>query len=249
MNRQSMQNQQYSFPYHYIPYCDSSKQVWRWRSLRWGFEYWCYMMHIKQRILETSAGNWLDVGCGDGRLISLLAEEKNIAVTGVDLCAEAVDHARAFNPGKRFICGNTRDVNDSFDLVTAVEVLEHIEDSELEVFIREICSRLNCGGRLLIGVPSINKPLAAKHYRHYDEKLLLEHIKPEENGLQTEQIEYLFAGNDLLYSLYTKLTDNRFWFIGIRFFERLVWRYTWKNLRKTTPDKAFHILISLKKAD
>jgi len=249
MNRQQIQNQQYNFPYHYIPFCDSSQHVWRWRSLRWGFEYWCCMMHIRQRILETGAESWLDAGCGDGRLISLFAEEKNIAVTGIDPCSDAVKYARAFNSDKNFICGNLDAIDERFDLVTAIEVLEHIEDSEVENFIAAAVSRLNSAGRLLIGVPAVNKPLSAKHYRHYDEKLLLEHIKPQKIGLQTEQIEFLFAGNDFLYRVYTSLTDNRLWFIGIRFFERLIWRYTWKNLRKTTPDKAFHLLITLKKAD
>lgn len=197
--------------------------------------------------MEMPAKSWLDVGCGDGRLISLLAENKDMKATGVDLCQEAIAHARAFNPGGNFICGPVSAVEQKFDLVTAIEVMEHIDDALS--FVDSLCERLDNGGRLIIGVPALNKPRSAKHYRHYDEKLLIEQINPEKHDLTVESIEHIFAGNDTVYSLYTKITDNRLWFVGIRFLERLIWQRVWNKLRISTPSRAFHVLVALRKDD
>lgn len=199
--------------------------------------------------METPVKSWLDVGCGDGRLISLLAANKDMAATGVDLCQTAIAHARAFNPGGNFICGPASAVEQKFDLVTAIEVIEHIDDVQIAAFIDSLCERLDNGGRLIIGVPTLNKPRSAKHYRHYDEKLLIEQINPKKHDLTVESVEHIFAGNDPVYSLYTKITDNRYWFVGIRFLERLIWQRVWNKLRISRPSQAFHVLASLRKDD
>jgi len=91
----------------------------------------------------------LDFGCGDGRL-----------------CFEM--------NGRCKMLGEER-----FDLITMIDVLEHIpipEILELRCHLRRL---LRPNGRLLVTVPSKNLPLSAKHYQHFDAQSLVNALAPE----------------------------------------------------------------------
>lgn len=60
------QEQEYVFPYHYIPYCDERGNFHRVRRLGTGFEYLGYMKHINEELEKYNLKNVIDVGCGDG---------------------------------------------------------------------------------------------------------------------------------------------------------------------------------------
>jgi 2-polyprenyl-3-methyl-5-hydroxy-6-metoxy-1,4-benzoquinol methylase len=72
----------------------------------------------------------LDVGCGNGNFAGQLVEQ-NFEVTGCDPEESAIDIARRFVPKGRFhvlgVYENPRYLGEaSFDLMTAIEVLEHL---------------------------------------------------------------------------------------------------------------------------
>ncbi|MCS6996161.1 MAG: class I SAM-dependent methyltransferase [Casimicrobiaceae bacterium] len=100
----------------------------------------------------------LDVASGEGYGAALLAEVAR-EVTGVDLSAEAVAHARARyrRSNLSFIeapCTRIPRPDASFDLVVSFETIEHI--TEQESFLAEIARLLAPGGRLVISSP--NRP-------------------------------------------------------------------------------------------
>lgn len=74
----------------------------------------------------------LDVGCGDGTLVRLLAAQCP-RVTGIDRSAAMVDRARVLSPGLpgvAFTHGNFLDAalpSAGYDLVTAVASLHHLD--------------------------------------------------------------------------------------------------------------------------
>lgn len=242
-----LQETLYRFPYHYLPGVDDKGCFSRHRSLRWGFAYLCYLVHIAAFIKQQKPLSLLDIGCGDGRLISLLSGLSGCSLTGIDTSERAVNMARALNPGQRFLCGDVAGLAETFALVSCIEVLEHIADQEIRQFIDGMLAKVEPGGRLLIGVPSLNKPMSAKHFRHYDENRLLEQLGAENHGFRIESSQYIFKGNDHLYRLYVRLTANRLWFIGISFFEQLMWRYVWRNLRRAEAGNGHHLLLCLRK--
>ena len=247
MKQFQMQEEQYIFPYHYIPHIDRKGMVNRYRLVSRGYEYLCYMLHIKEIIDDISPKSILDVGCGDGRLISLLTEYDEISYTGVDISSKAISFAKAFNPNVEFINIDVKKIERKYDLVSLIEVMEHIPDLIIEEFMDDVISKIKIGGYLIISVPSINIPLQKKHYRHYDINTLIKDIKPEENGLTVLSIEYIFNGSNLIYKYWHKLTSNRYSVIIVPILEQIFWNFIWKRLRIARNNNGKHIVALLRK--
>src|SRR5258708_14863553 len=94
----------------------------------------------------------LDVGCGTGANLQMLAEFG--AAEGVDVSAEALDFCRARGLGAvRQGAAESLPYEDTqFDLVTALDVVEHLDDDVAG--LREMFLVLRPGGRLLLFVPT-----------------------------------------------------------------------------------------------
>lgn len=78
------------------------------------------------------SGSALDIGCGAGYGTAELAVHSSLAV-GIDVAADAIQHAQnAYRvPNIHFLQASATDVpfaSESFDLITAFEVIEHLSD-------------------------------------------------------------------------------------------------------------------------
>ena len=98
----------------------------------------------------------LDVGCGAGLLCEPLAR-LGAAVTGVDAAAEniavAADHAAGAGLAIDYRCGDVSALGlRGFDLVTSLEVLEHVADPA--PFIAALRAALAPGGLLILSTPN-----------------------------------------------------------------------------------------------
>ncbi len=72
----------------------------------------------------------IDIGCGEGFIVNCLNRPD---ITGVDISKKALNIAKQKNPGCNFCTGSVYDLSfkkNSFDLVLATEVLEHLENPE-----------------------------------------------------------------------------------------------------------------------
>lgn len=94
----------------------------------------------------------LDIGCGTGANFKIL--EKFGKVTGVDSSKEALKfcHKRGFNNVRLGKAERLDFKNESFDLISALDVLEHLEDDQKA--LREFYRVLKKGGQVLITVPA-----------------------------------------------------------------------------------------------
>ncbi len=97
----------------------------------------------------------LDIGCGNGRLFSIL-KDKNINYLGIDNCQELIDIAKEkyknFDKGK-FAVEDLLEMSfdKEFDLIFIIAVLQHIPSEELRLrVLKKIKKALKPGGYLIM---------------------------------------------------------------------------------------------------
>ncbi len=124
------------------------------------------MEYLEQQIadhfqIDKSELSALDIGCGGG-LVSESLAHMDMTVTGIDADANAIDvardHAKTSDLDISYICGDAQDLNDKYDVVVALEIIEHVTD--IEAFINICIDRLKPGGLLIMS--TINR--TAKSY-------------------------------------------------------------------------------------
>jgi 2-polyprenyl-6-hydroxyphenyl methylase/3-demethylubiquinone-9 3-methyltransferase len=116
--------------------------------------------HVLQ-VLETrlhdagsGEGRVLDLGCGDGTLAARMAAQGAV-VTGVDPSAAAIQRAREAHPDMTWALpsedGRLPVADASFDVVTCVNVLQHVADTQ--TLMSEARRVLVSGGLFVAAVP------------------------------------------------------------------------------------------------
>ena len=150
-----------------------------------------YMTFISSLVERSRAVKILDVGCGDGRMLDFIRQRSmaDYSYTGIDLCEEAIALARVLNGGGKFLSKDIKEIDETFDIVLLIEVLEHIPDSDVSSFLRGVKNTLNEKGSLILSVPTSNVPVHPKHYRHYGEKELVEVLEKE--GFVVDRLHYV----------------------------------------------------------
>lgn len=242
LNEWELQNRQYNFPYHHTPYFQGGTPRIV-RSLSWGLEYLCYLHHARQLIEDLKPASILDVGCGDGRLLHELSTVSRRV--GADLSLEAIAFARAFSPDVEFHVKSANDLKETFDVVSVIEVLEHIPDDAIPAFISSLEERVSPGGHLVISVPTIVRPCNPKHHRHYSSETLRSQIQAQIGDWPIIIEDHVFA-DTLITKLYQKLTVNRYWTADIPLFSRAIWNQVWNKRIKKTGD-GVHLMLVLKR--
>jgi len=97
----------------------------------------------------------LDVGCGAGLLTEPLAR-LGARVSGIDaspeLIAVAREHAAAMGLAIDYHAGDVQELDGRFDLLTCLEVIEHVADPA--AFVQALAARLAPGGLLILSTPN-----------------------------------------------------------------------------------------------
>lgn len=221
----SLQELQYEFPYHYLPYLQQGVPRLH-RCLSWGLEYLTYTSFVVELIRRSAPESLLDLGCGDGRLIDMI-ENSVPQVSGVDLSERAIAFARAFNPGIEFMCTDIATLSAEYECVTLIEVLEHIPDEQYNMagFVRNVARLVKRDGRLLVSVPTINVPVNRKHYRHYDLALLEATLEP---FFKIERHWWLYR-RGMCEQLLRSMLVNRFYILNWTPLLALMWRIHYRR--------------------
>ncbi|MFZ0394974.1 MAG: class I SAM-dependent methyltransferase [Terracidiphilus sp.] len=119
----------------------------------------------------------LDVGCGVGALVNALVRH-GFDAYGVDVPAVVPEWKKAGNDTSRFFCGDAAElpfVDESFDAVTSLGVIEHIgtvcghytlrEDyrQQRRSYAQEILRVTRPGGKIIIACPNKCFPIDIQH--------------------------------------------------------------------------------------
>ena len=97
----------------------------------------------------------LDVGCGAGLLAEPL-RRLGARVTGIDASPEVIavarDHSTTVGLEIDYRSGDLQQLEGQFDLITCMEVVEHVADPA--AFIRALANRLAANGLLIMSTPN-----------------------------------------------------------------------------------------------
>ena len=204
MKEQEILEEQYAYPYHYLPHSRNGAfhQHAYWS---WGFRYLGGMHVAKALCDEVSYFSLLDLGCGDGRFISELSREgTERRLMGVDYSERAIELAKALNPGLDYRVADitSEDLEEhQFDVVTLVEVIEHIPPDDLPRFVERAVSFLRPGGRLVLTVPHRNSPVSDKHFQHFDSQMLRNLLDAHLDNLRFQPFDFFSRTLDLWFRL------------------------------------------------
>lgn len=238
---QRIQEEGYSFPYHYVPRWERGRfaQHSYWS---WGFRYLGGLQLVLDQLLGMKFGSLVDIGCGDGRFLREAARHHpDVTLLGVDYSEQAIRLAQAMNSHLRYRVQDivTEPLNGRFDVVTLIEVLEHIPPPQAPAFVAAVAAALGESGRLVLTVPHRNVPVTPKHFQHFDEQGLRKLLEPHFDDLRFIPFDTLSAKAPLL-ALLERLIGGRgrYWVMTNRrllsaFFRFYLRRYLYCSGEKT----------------
>lgn len=120
--------------------------------------------HKFQRIIDMlgqAGGKILDIGCFGGTFLGMVAEEKMSEQVGIDILDEQIEYANKSygNRFRKFLL--VKDFNDKnflpseyFDVVSLIEVIEHLTMAQIMEMLDFAHARLKPGGKLIITTPN-----------------------------------------------------------------------------------------------
>lgn len=146
---------------------------WWWRSRRF------ILLRVIESYVHRDNIDILDVGCGNGLFFSDLArfgtvqgvETDESLITAENPCRDRIHSMPLGHPAYRGL---------SFDLITALDVMEHIDDDSEAV--AQLCNMLRPDGILILMVPALmclwdSHDELNRHYRRYNASDLRDLVK------------------------------------------------------------------------
>ncbi len=110
---------------------------------------------------EGSQESILDIGCFSGTFLSMISQKQIPQQVGIDILKEQIDFANE-NYGADYrnfyMIDNFKQVgsipDDHFDVITIIEVIEHLNFTEIEDLIKLAYKKLKTGGKLIVTTPN-----------------------------------------------------------------------------------------------
>ena len=113
---------------------------------------------ILDYLKELNGRSVLEIGCGEGRLASMIAHAGG-KVTALDYSSEVIKIAKSKYNLKEleFICDDFKNINDKFDVIVLQGVLEHFDDpwGSLDFILQNLLSK---DGFIVNSCPSFINP-------------------------------------------------------------------------------------------
>lgn len=167
-------------------------------------------INLIAREIKGSKISVLDYGFGNAKLEEILwkRRSKTIALYGIDISTKSVQRATKRFPQWSFIKGSKEKLvfnNTQFDFITAMEVLEHINPSEVINILKTFSKILKDKGKLIISIPlneQLEKMLQSgnnpnSHVRIYSPELIAAELKL--SGYSIKKMKYLYAFHNHYY--------------------------------------------------
>lgn len=122
-------------------------------------------------IPKNKEKRFLDIGCGMGEFLYALRKKKYFNIQGIDISKECVMHCKKIgfsNIKNTSLISFLKNKRSEYDVMSLIDVLEHICKEDLLLSAELIYEHLASGGRVLIRVPNMEAPFAALRGRYCD---------------------------------------------------------------------------------
>ncbi len=226
--KQQLQEGEYEFPYHHV--ASFRKGFRSTYYVKYGLKQISSLEFILDQLRQLKFQYLCDLGCGDGRLaIEAARDFPDANITGIDYSERAINLAKGFGPEVNFVCKDitVEEIGGQFDVITLIEVFEHIPLDKCVSFVEATSRLLATGGKLIVTVPHKNLPLSAKHEQHFDLDGLLNYFNPYFNVNETRFLERKKGWS--LY-LYYRLMKNKLFLLNHRGLLNWIYRGYKKHL-------------------
>lgn len=124
---------------------------------RWGRAYDYYFRGWFPKDKDSAI---VDLACGSGKLLYYFKQHGFANLSGIDISPEQVRLAQQVLPGA--LEGNVLDFiqgkQEKFDLITAIDIIEHLRKEETLLFLDRCYAALKYGGRLIVQTPNASSP-------------------------------------------------------------------------------------------
>jgi SAM-dependent methyltransferase len=117
--------------------------------------------YIVERYIRPRPGDRiLDIGCGPADFVPLLPE---VDYLGVDHNPGYIEQARSrYGGGARFlradVCAEGSGIEGAFDIILAIGLLHHLDDSQTAALMAAASRRVKPGGRMVTIDPALTTP-------------------------------------------------------------------------------------------
>jgi 2-polyprenyl-3-methyl-5-hydroxy-6-metoxy-1,4-benzoquinol methylase len=185
-------------------------------ALKWSHSYFI-LNYFKFLPLDKKV-KILDIGCGYGRYLLSLLKLGYKNCYGIDISEEQIDYARDVirinNIEKADAMFWLENKELSFDVILAIDVLEHLNSDDLIVLCKKIYGSLKRGGKFIVQVPNGIAPINPIIYGD------LSHVR----AFTAESIKQLFllAGFSSPFEYYEITPHN---FNPIHILKKFLWSF------------------------
>ena len=134
-------------------FIDQQRHTHKLMELHHGFQF-THNLFLRKILKYKSRGRLLDFGCGRGYFLKIA--DKHFETYGIDISEYCINETNSNSPSSKTICGDSEKIkefsNEFFDIITAIDVLEHMEDPGpiIDLFHK----KLSTDGILLINIPN-----------------------------------------------------------------------------------------------
>lgn len=162
-------------------------QHWWFATRTWS------LLNLLDASVRQRDGDVLDIGCGAGNMVHHLSRYGRVKGIEVDARPVAMARARGYDVRQGDATQGLDLPDASFDLVTALDVIEHVDADE--AILREACRVLRPGGVLAISTPAFqwlwsHNDVLNGHKHRYTPRELRERV--ERAGLRIRRLTFGF---------------------------------------------------------
>ncbi len=124
---------------------------------RWGKAYEYY---LRNWLPSGKNASIVDLACGGGRLLHFFKRLGYTRISGVDISPEQVALAKTVTKAvyEEDILAYLSSRPETFDLITGIDIIEHLTKEEGLRFLKQCYQALKPGGRLILQTPNADSP-------------------------------------------------------------------------------------------